>query len=478
MAFFNAQVARKSFGAHVHGSANLLRGPLTSSSDMQKSPIPLHSVDEPAPPSFVQTVGDCGRGRISPASIDSRLEATRAALDVIREQVRSRTLPHFTIPYRTDDLDQQAEVAARIAAEADQVVLLGTGGSSLGPQAIAQLVQTPFSGPADRPRFGFLDNLDPLGLSAMLASGNPIDTHFLVASKSGTTSETIAQLLVVIDALENAGFRQDAIGRRITIVTEPKNNLLRQIGERFGCTILEHDPNLGGRYAVLSVIGSLPAQILGLDARAFRRGAARVLEQNINALNPADAPAAVGAAVSIAASDAGLEQTVMIGYGDRLERLAAWWRQLWAESLGKAGKGTTPVTAIGPVDQHSQLQLYLDGPDDKFFTVVDLATKGRGAVIRPDLAADPALEFLAGRRIGDVVAAQARATADTLVKFKRPVRRLTIPNFDIEALGGLFMHFTLETLIAAHLLGVDPFDQPAVEEGKMLTRKYLQAGTY
>lgn len=424
---------------------------------------------------FEQSIADCNAGKLTQAATDARLADSAKVLATLAAQADARALPHFTIPYRTDDLDEQAEVAARIVANCKQVVLLGTGGSSLGPQAIAQLVQTPFGGPGFGPRLGFLDNLDPVSLSVALASCDLANTHFLVASKSGSTAETIAQLLVVIDALENAGYRTDAIGRRFTVVTEPRNNLLRNIAERYGAKVLDHDPNLGGRYAVLSVIGTLPMQILGLDARAMRRGAAKALEQNLQASDPALAPAAVGAAVSIAASDCGLPQTVMYGYGDRLERLAAWWRQLWAESLGKHGKGTTPITAIGPVDQHSQLQLYLDGPDDKLFTVIDLATKGHGAVIRADLASEPSLAFLAGRPIGDIVDAQAKATADTLVKFKRPVRRMTIPQYDEEALGGLFMHFTLETLIAAGLLNVDPFDQPAVEDGKILTRQYLLA---
>lgn len=426
---------------------------------------------------FRQTIDDCRVGRLTGEQIAARLEQTAAALAKFRGQAAEGALPHFTIPYRTDDLVEQEAVATQIAATADHVVLLGTGGSSLGPQAIAQLVQTPFGGPADRPRLGFLDNLDPVGLSAALASIDLKRTHFVIASKSGSTAETIAQLLVVIDALEKAGFAGDKLGAKLTVVTEPGGNVLRRLATRYRATILDHDPNLGGRYAVLSVIGTLPALILGLDARALRQGAAAALEANLKAATPGEAPAAVGAAVAVAADDAGLAQSVMIGYADRLEKLSAWWRQLWAESLGKQGHGTTPITAIGPVDQHSQLQLYLDGPDDKLYTVVDLATKGQGPQLRPDLADDPALAYLAGRHVGDIVAAQARATGETLVKFKRPVRRLTIPHLDERALGALFMHFTLETLIASELLGVDPFDQPAVEDGKILTRQYLGNNT-
>lgn len=457
----------------VHEPRGRRKAKTAMKSPVVQPPTPQQQADGP----FRQCIDECGIGKLTTQQIARRLVQTPAALAKFRVQAEQGALPHFTIPYRTDDLAEQQAEADRIAKSADHVVLLGTGGSSLGPQAIAQLVQTPFGGPADRPRLGFLDNLDPVGLAAALASLDLKRTHFLIASKSGSTAETIAQLLVVIDALEKAGFSGEKLGAKLTVVTEPSHNLLRRIASRYHAHILDHDPNLGGRYAVLSVIGTLPALILGLDAHALRRGAAEVLEANLHAERPEDAPAAVGAAVAIAAADAGLGQSVMMAYADRLERLSAWWRQLWAESLGKQGLGTTPLTAVGPVDQHSQLQLYLDGPDDKLYTVVDLATKGQGPALRKDLADDPSLAFLAGRHIGDIVAAQARSTGDTLVKFNRPVRRLTIPRLDEAALGGLFMHFTLETLIGSELLGVDPFDQPAVEDGKILTRKYLSENT-
>ncbi len=185
-------------------------------------------------------------------------------------------------------------------------------------------------------------------------------------------------------------------------------------------------------------------------------------------------PAALGAALSVALAESkGKTISVVMAYCDRLERFTHWYVQLWAESLGKNGKGTTPVGALGPVDQHSQVQLYLGGPRDKLFTVVSVASAGLGPRIDKELAALAGEPGLGGKTIGDLAAAEARATADTLAKNGCPVRTIAIPKLDEASLGELLMHFMLETIVAAHLLGVDAFDQPAVEEGKVLAKKYL-----
>ena len=165
-----------------------------------------------------------------------------------------------------------------------------------------------------------------------------------------------------------------------------------------------------------------------------------------------------------------------MAYADRLERLTRWYVQLWAESLGKQGKGTTPVAVLGPVDQHSQLQLYISGPRDKLFTVITTGVAGRGPRMDGKLAVLAGEPDFADKSIGDLIAAQGRATAETLAKNGCPVRTIHIERLDETSLGELLMHFMLETIIAAHLLGVDPFDQPAVEEGKVLAKRYLAGG--
>jgi glucose-6-phosphate isomerase len=180
----------------------------------------------------------------------------------------------------------------------------------------------------------------------------------------------------------------------------------------------------------------------------------------------------VGASLAVAHS-ANKPIAVMMAYADRLERFTRWYVQLWAESLGKDGKGTTPLAALGPVDQHSQLQLFIAGPRDKLFTIVTANPGGHGPRIDAELAKLADEPGFAGKTVGDLVAAQGRATAETLARNGCPVRTIALERLDERHLGELLMHFMLETIIAAHLLGVDPFDQPAVEEGKVLAKKYL-----
>jgi glucose-6-phosphate isomerase len=197
----------------------------------------------------------------------------------------------------------------------------------------------------------------------------------------------------------------------------------------------------------------------------------------LEARAPGEFDAAVGAAITIGlAKERGVRACVMFPYSDRLARFADWYVQLWGESLGKGGEGTTPVGALGPVDQHSQLQLYLDGTPQHLITVIREPCQGRGPALAPDLAKLAGADYLAGHFAGDLVAAQQRAIPEALLAHGRPVRIIDLEVLNERALGALMMHFMLETVLAAHLLGVDPFDQPAVESGKVLTRRYL-AGT-
>ncbi len=213
---------------------------------------------------------------------------------------------------------------------------------------------------------------------------------------------------------------------------------------------------------------------LGLDIAAVRKGAAAALAPVLAKKKPAEVPAALGAALAVALAESkGKSISVLMAYADRLERFTHWYVQLWAESLGKNGKGTTPVAALGPVDQHSQVQLFIGGPRDKLFSVVSVAGAGLGPRIDSELAKLAGEPGFGGKTIGDLVAAEARATAETLVRNGCPVRTIHLARLDEESLGELLMHFMLETIIAAHLIGVDAFDQPAVEEGKVLAKKYL-----
>jgi glucose-6-phosphate isomerase len=309
----------------------------------------------------------------------------------------------------------------------------------------------------------------------MLATLPLATTRFVAISKSGGTAETLMQTIAALTALKQGG--HDPRGAMLGL-TEPakagKRNGLRELLAAFQVPMLDHDPGVGGRFSVLSNVGLLPAATLGLDVAAVRRGAAAALAPVLAKKPPSEVPSALGAALAVSAATT-KSISVLMAYCDRLERFTRWYVQLWAESLGKQGKGTTPLAALGPVDQHSQVQLYIGGPRDKLFTVIIVGSAGLGSRMDAELAKLAGEPGFAGKTIGDLVAAEGRATAETLANNGCPVRTIHLATLDEQTLGELLMHFMLETMIAAHLLGIDAFDQPAVEEGKVLAKKYLGA---
>jgi glucose-6-phosphate isomerase len=425
-----------------------------------------------------ETIGEHGVGR---AALDDALKRAEAALDWVRKAHETSSLPLLRLSAKTSDLDEIRQAAARLRKGASDVVVLGTGGSSLGGQTLAQLAGVGVRGIEafrDGPRLHFMDNLDPATYGGLLAKLPLATTRFIAISKSGGTGETLMQTAAALSAVKAAGL-EPRIGELFFGISEAvkagkRNGLRDLLGS--SVEILEHDPGIGGRYSGLSNVGLLPAAILGLDIGAIRAGAATALAPVLAKRPAAEVPAALGAALNIAAAGAGKNIAVLMAYADRLERFSRWYVQLWAESLGKDGKGTTPLGALGPVDQHSQLQLFIAGPRDKLFTVITTATRGQGPRIDADLAKRAGEPDLGGRTMGDLVAAQGRATAETLAKNGCPVRTMHVETLNEESLGALMMHFMLETMIAAHLLGVDAFDQPAVEEGKVLAKQYLAQG--
>ena len=401
------------------------------------------------------------------------LARTQDALAALRRRHADGTLPLLRLPEKRDDVSAILGYARLLRENTTDVVWLGTGGSSLGGQTLAQLAghAVPVLGALRQPRLHFIDNLDPGTFGAMLEQLPLATTRFVAISKSGSTAETLMQAAAVLAALQAA--KRDPHDHLLGL-SEPakpgKPNGLRDLLNPYDTPLLDHDPGIGGRYAVLSNVGLLPAAVCGLDIGAIRSGAAAALAPVLSGKPPAEVPAAVGAALAVTA---GKPIAVMMAYSDRLDRFTKWYVQLWAESLGKNGKGTTPIAALGPVDQHSQLQLYMAGPRDKLFTIVTVGAAGRGPRIHAELARRAHEPGLGGKTIGDLVAAQGRATAETLAKNGCPVRTIHIETLDEAALGELLMHFMLETIVAAHLIGVDPFDQPAVEEGKLLAKQYL-----
>lgn len=438
-----------------------------------------------SPMSLNQSIDSALEKNVGPHGVDDAalagaLSRTEAALDRLRQHYAEGTLPLLRLPEKQDDLAEIRDAAAKLKDGATDVVVLGTGGSSLGGQTLAQLAGYAVPGVGALrapPRLHFIDNLDALSFEIMLGKLPLSTTRFVAISKSGGTAETLMQTIAALSALKNAGV--DA-GKAFLGISEPakagKRNGLRDLLTHHKVRLLDHDTQVGGRYSALTNVGLLPAAVLGLDITAIRTGAGAALAPVLAKKKPAEVPAALGAALAVSLAESkGKSISVLMAYADRLERLTRWYVQLWAESLGKDGKGTTPLAALGPVDQHSQVQLFIAGPRDKLFTVVLVKSAGLGPRMDAELAKLAGEPDFAGKTIGDLAWAEARATAETLAKNGCPVRTFTLDKLDEATLGELMMHFLLETIVAAHLMGIDAFDQPAVEEGKVLAKKYLMA---
>lgn len=392
----------------------------------------------------------------------NKLEGFLAQTPQLREQLvawkQQAHLPLLNLP-EADDLAPIFEAAEAISARAKGLIVLGTGGSSLGGQTLCALA------PRDH-RVHFIDNLDPHTMDDFLTRPDLADYHLLIISKSGGTLETLTQATVFCAAM--ARHHGADLSQRAHVITLPGDRPLRQLAAHYGIPVLDHDPGIGGRYSVLSLVGLLPARVAGVDIRAVRTGAARAMA--------AIEQGAEAASLTGAAWQAALMETrpisVLMPYCDRLKLFSAWYQQLWAESLGKSGKGSTPVAALGAVDQHSQLQLYLDGPADKSFTVMTLPHAGEGAPIPSPPCAEH--DYLSGRKVGDVFAALQHGTVETLKRHHLPLRLCELSHVDAAVMGELLMHFMLETIATAQLLALNAFDQPAVEESKSITRARLK----
>jgi len=409
--------------------------------------ILTHAIDDAAQPHF-----------------DKMVDALSGAHGLYQK----RPLPHMLLGEKTDDMAAMQNMADVLGDGAARILILGTGGSSLGAQVLAQVhgALTP-AGQMGGPDLIFVDNLDAETYARLLA-GDLSASRFLVVSKSGGTAETMMQAGGALLALQKQGLD---VARHMGGIAGRGDNALRRLADTYGFALLDHEDEIGGRFSVFTNVGLLPAIWAGGNAQKIRAGAASVMAGLSGAA--ADYGPLLGAAAQLAHMAAGRNISVMMAYADRLERLAFWYRQLWAESLGKLGKGSVPVNALGPVDQHSQMQLYMAGPDDKFYTVLTYATRGQGPGVPDSFADDEGLAALVGHTMGNLVDAEARGTMDTLVEAGRPLRHMALSAIDDEAIGALLMHFQLETIYAAEGLGVDAFDQPAVEAGKIRAKHYL-----
>jgi glucose-6-phosphate isomerase len=383
------------------------------------------------------------------------------------------------------DTSEVEAVAADIRSRVDQFVVLGIGGSALGNIAVHNALNHPFYNelPANRrtgPRLYVLDNSDPELNTSLLDTIDLSRTVFNVISKSGTTGETMASFLFFRQKLIEA-VGAEHLGKHIILTTDPSSGFLREIGTREGWRMLDLPPKVGGRFSVLTNVGLLSAAVTGIDLKALLAGAAYGFEL-ANEPDPLINVAALGALVNFLLERNGKNMVVMMPYAQRLRYFADWFAQLWAESLGKkvgrSGRvvhtGTTPVKALGATDQHSQVQLYAEGPFDKLMNFLAVDRYGNSETPIPTAYNDlEGVSYLGGHSFDELIKAEQRATAIALTEAGRPNMTHTIPEVNAFTLGQLLMLFEMQTAIAGELLDINAFDQPGVEAGKIATYALL-----
>lgn len=422
-------------------------------------------------------LSDAVRGGVRTDDWSAAASAFGAAFDSVAARRASGELGFFSLPADAGLLAQTTSFVERTRGRYRDVVLLGIGGSALGPIALRTALRPPqWNLLPDEvregwPRLHVLDNVDPVSVAATIARVRLPDTLFLVVSKSGGTAETMAQYLIVRGKLQDAGL---SLAEHLVFVTDPAKGALRPIATAEGIPALDIPPDVGGRFSVLTPVGLLPAALIGIDTGAMLAGAGdmvRLCEARDAARNPAGAWAVLQ---WLADTRAGRSIHVMMPYADTLRDIASWFVQLWAESLGKirsdgSHTGPTPVAALGATDQHSQVQLFMEGPLDKTVTFIGLREPATDVMI-PSLHADvPDLAYLGGHSLWELLDAERRATAGALAARGRPSATIELDRVDPWHLGSLLMFFEIATAYAGALYGINAFDQPGVELGKRYT---------
>ena len=407
---------------------------------------------------------------------------------IIAEQHERLVSEHAAGGQRWMDLPSDTALVADIDAFASEAraryrdfILVGIGGSSLGAIATVQALASPFRNllPSEArggPRFFVLDNPDPEKVNATLATVDLPNTLVNVVTKSGQTAETMANFLAVKQALEAAVGPEQA-RQQIVATTDPGEGLLRALADKEGYRTFPVPPGVDGRMTVLSAVGMLPAALCGCDIGGLLAGA-RAMRARTAIGDVRDNPAYLLAAICFLA-DTRLGKSILVTmpYADALFGMADWFRQLWAESLGKrlsldnevVFRGQTPIKALGAIDQHSQIQLYTEGPNDKLISLIAVERYRAGITVADVPAGIPDLDYLNGAELGQLLQREQLATAWALTQAQRPNFTITVPIIDAAIIGELFYLYELQTVMGGALLNVNPFGQPGVEAGKNAT---------
>ncbi len=334
------------------------------------------------------------------------------------------------------------------------IIIIGMGGSILGTKSIYSFFQKKL-----KKKIFFFDNLDPNLNLKYNKIKNLKDSCFILVSKSGNTLESLTNLGSI--------FSKNILKNRLIVITEIADSVALSIANKYKAEIIEHKEYIGGRYSVLSEVGMFPAALMGLNLIKFKNLNKLIKNKNfVSALLQ-------NVAAIFTLNSKKINNSIILSYDSALNDLGYWYQQLVAESLGKGGKGINPMVSFGPKDHHSLLQLYLDGPRDKFFTFFNSTKKENRNKISNNIITEDT-KYLKNKNVEDVIKAQSNATKNIFSSKKIPFRQITFKKKSEDELGEIFTFFVLETILLSRLMNVNPFDQPAVEQVKEETKKMLR----
>jgi glucose-6-phosphate isomerase len=394
-------------------------------------------------------------------------EDFRGRVTGAHKHIKDRFWPELAfMDLPSQDTSGIKNTARYIRETSENFLILGIGGSALGPRAILEAM-SPFNNLHKKPKVFIYDNVDPRTLKYIFSLIDLKKTSVNVISKSGSTAETAASFMVLWDEMKKLLGREAS--ERFIITTDPEKGNLRRIVHEEGLKSLILPQGIVGRYSVLSPVGLLLAEVINIDSGELLRGA-RDINDKCSEPDLWKNPAYLfGTLVYLMHEKKQKTINVMVPYADSLKPISEWFCQLWAESLGKDGKGITPYPSVGTTDQHSQLQLWIEGPEDKVVIFIRINDYGVDVKIPAVFKDIEGMSYLSGRTFSELIKAEEEATELALAKAGRPNMTITIPQIDAYHLGQLFHFFELSTAFTGSLLGINPFNQPGVEEGKNLT---------
>jgi len=398
---------------------------------------------------------------------ESIIEDFRKKGEEAHKHIQDRLWPGLSfIDLISQDTSEIKKIAQEVRTKSENFLVLGIGGSALGPRAILEAL-SPFHNLQKIPRVFIYDNVDPKTLKNMLSLVDLKTASVNVISKSGSTAETVAAFMILWDEMKKV-LGRDA-SKRFIATTDPEKGNLRKIVNEEGLKSLAIPQGVGGRYSVLSPVGLLLSEVIGIDADELLMGAKDIQKKCSDAelwKNPAYL---FGTLLYLMDREKNRTIDIMMAYADGLKPFTEWFCQLWAESLGKQGRGLTPYPSVGSTDQHSQLQLWIEGPQDKVLIFIRINDYSVDMQI-PDVFQNmEGLSYLSGHTLSELIKAEEEATELALAKAGRPSMTITVPQIDAYHMGQLFHFLELATAFTGLLYEMNPFNQPGVEEGKNLT---------